>query len=345
MRVVVSVLFCEMGSGSNPHDALFKAVFAQPEHAGGELRAVLPETLVQALDWTTVEHRPGSFVDPELAERHTDLLFSIRARGGEQILVYVLLEHQSRSDRLMPYRLLVYKIRIWERWRYDHDPGQCLPAIVPVVLYHGEQRWSAPQSLEHLMDVPTGLEETLRAYIPTSRYIVDDLSAIPDETLRARAVTVMTALGKLAVVCLTHVRAQEDPVEVLSNWVDLIHEVLRAPTGLEALGLVMRYMMLVNDRAAPDALQSFLEREVGPEAKEAVVTPGQRLIEQGVQQGLQQGEVEGERKLLLRQLRQRFGDELEPEMEQRIATATAAEIEAWGLRVLSATTLDDVLAN
>lgn len=106
-----------------------------------------------------------------------------------------------------------------------------------------------------------------------------------------------------------------------------------------------RHMMLVNDRAAPEVLQSFLEREAGPEAKEAVATPGQRLIEQGVQQGLQQGKVEGERKLLLRQLRQRFGDELEPETVQRIATATAAEIEAWGLRVLSATTLDDVLAN
>lgn len=68
----------------------------------------------------------------------------------------------------------------------------------------------------------------------------------------------------------------------------------------------MRYMMLVNDRAEPDVLQSFLEREVGPEAKEAVVTPAQRLIEQGVQQG---------------------------------------EIESWALRVLSAATLDDVLAN
>lgn len=297
--------------------------------------------------------RPGSFVDPELAERHTDLLFSIRSRGGEETLVYMLLEHQSRSDRFMPYRLLAHKIRIWERWRHDHEEGQGLPAIVPVVLYHGEQPWSAPQSLEHLVDMPAGLEEALSAYIPTSRYIVDDLSAIPDEALRSRAV--MTALGKLTVVCFTHIRAQEDPVEVLGDWVDLIHEVLQAPTGFEALGLVMRYMMLVNDRAEPDVLQSFLEREVGPEAKEAVVTPGQRLIEQGIekgvrqglQQGLQQGrqlgEVDGERKLLLRQLHQRFGDELDPETERRIATAAAAEIETWALRVLSATTLNEVL--
>lgn len=328
-----------MGGGSSPHDALFKAVFAQPEHAGGELRAVLPESLAQALDWSTLERRPGSFVDPELAQRHTDLLFSVHARGGEQLLVYVLLEHQSRSDRLMPYRLLVYQVRIWERWRRDHDEAQRLPAIVPVVLYHGEQPWSAPQSLEHLVDIPAGIREVLRSYVPTSRYLVDDLSAIPDEALRARAA--MTALGKLAVVCFTHVRAQDDPVEVLGRWVDLIHEVLQAPTGFEALGLVMRYMMLVNDRAEPDVLQSFLEREIGPEAKEAIVTPGQRLIEQGVQQG----KVEGEREILLRQLRQRFGNELGPETERRVAAATATEIESWALRVLSATTLEDVLAN
>lgn len=93
---------------TNPHDALFKAVFAQPEHARGELQEVLPAPVAGALDWTTLTHVPGSFVTPELAERHTDLLFSVQVRGGGDALVYLLFEHQSTPDPHMAFRLLRY---------------------------------------------------------------------------------------------------------------------------------------------------------------------------------------------------------------------------------------------
>lgn len=46
---------------SSPHDALFKAVFGQPEHARGALRAVMPAVLGDALDWASLAACPGSF--------------------------------------------------------------------------------------------------------------------------------------------------------------------------------------------------------------------------------------------------------------------------------------------
>ncbi|HMG57638.1 MAG TPA: Rpn family recombination-promoting nuclease/putative transposase, partial [Kofleriaceae bacterium] len=77
---------------SSPHDALFKAVFAQPEHARGALRSVLPAAFAHALDWPTLAHCPGSFIDPALSERHTDLLFSVSWHDGGEALVYLLFE-------------------------------------------------------------------------------------------------------------------------------------------------------------------------------------------------------------------------------------------------------------
>jgi len=38
---------------THPHDALFKRVFAVPEHAASELRAVLPTDVAQRVDWST----------------------------------------------------------------------------------------------------------------------------------------------------------------------------------------------------------------------------------------------------------------------------------------------------
>lgn len=60
---------------------------------------------------------------------------------------------------------------------------------------------------------------------------------------------------------------------------------------------------------------------------------------------LQEGLEQGERKVLLRQLRRRFGVEVDGEIERRIAAAPAEQIEVWAERVLSAATLAELLAD
>jgi predicted transposase YdaD len=108
---------------------------------------------------------------------------------------------------------------------------------------------------------------------------------------------------------------------------------------------VLCYILEVNDHVEREALQALLERELGPEAKEAIVTAGQQLIEQGRQEGRREGRREGECALLLRQLRRRFGDAVNADIEQRIATASIEQIDTWAERVLSAATLTELLAD
>jgi hypothetical protein len=122
---------------STPHDALFKYVFSQPEHVAGELRALLPADVSQHLDWSSLTPVPASFVDERLAGRHADLLFSVSCRGRET-LIYVLLEHQSRSDALMPFRLLRYVVRIWDSFLAARPEARALPPVLPVVIHHGD---------------------------------------------------------------------------------------------------------------------------------------------------------------------------------------------------------------
>jgi hypothetical protein len=50
-------------------------------------------------------------------------------------------------------------------------------------------------------------------------------------------------------------------------------------------------------------------------------------------------------KAKMRQLRQRFGAEVDPHVEQRIATASVEQIETWSGRVLTAATLAELLAD
>ena len=89
-------------------------MFAQQRHAEGLLKSLLPLEVASQLDWASLELRPGSFVDPSLRARHTDLLFSVQSRQ-QPVLLYVLVEHQSTVDRMMPLRAVIYAGRVWDR--------------------------------------------------------------------------------------------------------------------------------------------------------------------------------------------------------------------------------------
>ncbi|HYO14664.1 MAG TPA: DUF4351 domain-containing protein [Thermoanaerobaculia bacterium] len=65
------------------------------------------------------------------------------------------------------------------------------------------------------------------------------------------------------------------------------------------------------------------------------------IREQGRQEGWQEGRQEGEARLVLRQLRLKFGP-LEPEIEDRVRSADAERLLEWGDRVLTAENLQDV---
>ena len=62
---------------------------------------------------------------------------------------------------------------------------------------------------------------------------------------------------------------------------------------------------------------------------------------EGRAEGRAKGRLDGERRVLLRQLRKRFGT-IPMDVEKRVASATEAELEAWTDRVLGAATLDEV---
>jgi hypothetical protein len=87
----------------------------------------------------------------------------------------------------------------------------------------------------------------------------------------------------------------------------------------------------------------------GPEAKDTIMTAGERLIQQGeergIEQGIEPGIEQGERAVLLRLLRQRFGNQVAPETERRIATASNDQLATWVERMLSTATLTQLLAD
>ncbi len=167
-----------------------------------------------------------------------------------------------------------------------------------------------------------------------------EISHETDEALRARAIT---ALARLSLWCLRHAREPWELVDRLGAWVDLVREVRRAPHGVAALVLIMRYIFLTNEPGKPEELVARLLAAVGEEGKEEIMTAADQLMERGREQGLKQGLELGRREMLLDLLRERFGV-LSGAVIARVTAAGLVELQAWSKRVLTAPGLDDVFA-
>lgn len=319
---------------ARPHDAIFKETFSDLDNARGQLRAVLPPEVSALLDWDTLRLEPGTFIDDRLSETLSDLLFSVRIAGRE-VRLYLLFEHQSRADPLMPYRALVYVVRIWDRWLSDHEDVKRLPPVIPVLLAQVEGRWTAPTELIDVIDFASDAErEAIGPWVPACRLLVDDLALVTDAVIDARPVP---ARAKLILAALREVRRKTDLEATVATWGGWLRAVTVATQST-----FMRYIPLARPGLDLQRLAALL-RTIDPRAEETAMTTARELIEQGMAQGEAKGELAGRQAVLHKLLRLRFGS-VTPEAAERIARADVGTLDRWVERVLTATSVDDVLA-
>ena len=171
----------------DPHDRFFKETFGRPENAVPLLKGMLPSALGEAIDWPTLQREEATFLDETLAQRASDLLFTVEW-GGCPACLYCLFEHQRTSDPKMPLRLLRYMVRIWDRWEQEHPREDGLPLIFPVVLFQGKGGWKAPLDLRSLVRVPAKAGGDWEAFVPVFQYpVVDVADAAIHERFRGLA--------------------------------------------------------------------------------------------------------------------------------------------------------------
>jgi len=277
-------------------------------------------------------------------ERHTDLLYRVQlADEGPPALLYLLFEHQSSPDAQLPFRLLRYLVRIWERWQARHPATGGLPPVVPLVLYHGMQPWRAPRRLSEMLVAPAGLLADLAPHTAECGFLLQDLSHVPDDQLKG------TALLRMALLLLKHVHDPELP-RLLPRWAATWRQVLEA-SGWQGIRLVLKYVLESAEQVGVDDLRQLFRNDLRLEAGEDVVmTVADRLRAEGREEGREEGRQEGReegrkegKRLLLRLLTLRFRELPEPVVAW-VQGATPEELELWAERILTAASLDEVFA-
>ncbi len=278
----------------NPHDKFFKEVLSRREAAGDFLRYYLPTDVVRLLDLSSLEMSKDSFVDKELQERFSDLLYKVSLRDGGDAYVYILFEHKSYPEPLIAFHLLRYMVRIWEQ---SLKQGLKLAPIVPVVVYHGQAEWRIALNFAGLFDVA----EAVAAFQLDYRYWLCDLRQYSDEEIRGGAIL------RVGMLLLKYI-FQEEMGERLGEILSLLRELMDRRSGLEYLETVLRYLSQGTDKMTAEDLRKVVE-ETFPEGGEVMHTIAREWKEQGLQEGLQQGMRHGFLRAIELGLGLKFGSE------------------------------------
>jgi len=322
------------GVTSRPHDALFKAAFGSAEGAAGLLRAVLPTELVAAIEWSTLVVEGASFIDEDLADLYSDVLFSARLRGTSSVMIYVLVEHQSANHPSMPLRMLGYLVRVWERFLGQQQRPVPLPAIVPVLISHVPGGWTAPTAFD-AMFAPDPVTIGAAPFVPRFELCVLDLAHRTDEEIRTWT---LGTFQKLALAMLRDARDHTRLPETLAAWGDHLHDLhevaLRAPTGMRAFAQLLRYIWRVTGHVRFRAFRDTLLQQL-PAARETVMTIYEEIVNEGRKEGRQEGRKEGLEESVRKLMTLKFGP-LDPVLDARIGSASAEDLDRFLSRILTA---------
>ncbi len=321
-----------------PHnypDRAMRDALLDPDNLRALVRAVAPD-LADRLDYSRLEVVGKPYFLDDWRSRDRDILVRLPFRDavGGEVLVCILIEHQSDADPVMPLRMLVYAVFYWEQewkaWEDQHQRGQelRLTPIVPIVLHTGPQPWDKSRALADLFNVPP----EIRAWLPTWAMPIWDLPThTVEELVRSddafwQALAVVRAERSTQDEFLAALRQALTRMEPLGTqkpvrW----HQLLRMVLHWGLFRRPRREHQQVLETARDSHATVQLRSEVEKMSQLTEKTWEEELTEKLTEKFLKEGELRAYRATLRKQLEQRF-QTLPEELLRRIAAAEAESL-------------------
>jgi predicted transposase/invertase (TIGR01784 family) len=142
------------------HDSGYKRLFSNKTIFRQLIQTFVEEEWVPQLDFERAERLDKSFVSEHYKETEADIIYKVPLLESDTVIyLCLLIEFQSSVQRFMILRTLQYKCDFYMDFVLSnkHVRGLLLPAMFPLVLYNGEDRWTAPANIDQLIETEIDL--------------------------------------------------------------------------------------------------------------------------------------------------------------------------------------------
>ena len=273
----------------NPHDRFFKETFGKVEVAKDFLNNYLPENIIKVIDVDTLEPQKDSFINEELHEGFSDLLFKANINNREGY-IYFLFEHKSYTSKDIAFQLLKYMVEIWET-KSKKEKADELPVIVPLVVYHGKDRWKTGSTLGEMITGYEDLPEDIKKLTPNYKYLLYDLSRYTDDEIKGEA--------QLRILFTTFrdifTKDSKGLQDSIFRAISYLRELDDKQTGIEYFETLMRYIFNARADLTRADFNSVVKKieTTYPEGSEVVMTLAEIFREEGKEEGILKGMEKG----------------------------------------------------
>ena len=271
----------------NPHGKFFKSTFGNVAIAKDFLNNYLPQDLIHIIDIDTLEPQKDSYIDEKLMESFSDLLFKVDINNRDGY-VYILFEHKSYPSRDIAFQLLKYMVRIWDK---KIEELGCLPVIIPLVIYHGKDKWNIGYRLEDIVSGYNKIPEDIKMLIPNYRYLLYDFSKFSDEAIKGEV------RNRIAIMLMRDIQGKsiENILEILYEAAELLQQLEDKDTGLEYFETLVRYVFGARMDFQKNSYSRLVKKieTTYPEGSDLIMTLAERFREEGHKRGIEEGLKQG----------------------------------------------------
>ncbi len=199
------------------HDELSRKFLTDIGTARDFLRLHLDKDIVAKCDLDTLTIESGSYIEDDLKKFASDIVYKVDLVDNTSCAyVYMLIEHQSRPEKLMPLRILRYQLAILQKHIDENKVEGDLPLVVPMVFYNGKASpYPYATDIKELF-----ADREIIDKLPLGNFGLVDLTIMSNEEILEH--------GKLALLEMVmkhiHVRDFRNVVRYLYNAVYIAHD-------------------------------------------------------------------------------------------------------------------------
>lgn len=186
------------------HDKIFREILQNPK----EMAQFINNFTKHQINVDELENYSENYITKDFKYKQADIVYKIK---GEEI--YFLVEHQTKVDYSMPYRILNYCVEIIRRAVDEQKLNKATykyPKVVPIVLYTGNAKWKASNSFAMSQINKEGYEEEI---IDLSYKLIDVNNYEVENLIQCK-----TLLGN--VMILEKCKSNQEVVECLKRIIE-----------------------------------------------------------------------------------------------------------------------------
>ena len=288
---------------NHQHDKIFRTVLDRKSDA----IVLINKALNTQLELQDIEKYNSSFINKVFQNREADIVYKIKDRS-----IFILIEHQTKVDYLMPYRILEYEVAIMQS-AIDLDKiknkESKIPLVISIVLYTGNKKWNAKKYFEENQEKIEEIENGLGNYNLIDINEMTEKELLEDNSFISKMILIEKS------------KNTENIVEILEKIVKITKE-----EDKETLRRIIS--IILEEKIGITKAKELIEKMEGDEGNMLAVVDmirreNQMYIEIGKKEGKIEGKLEEKIKIVTNMLKEKFN----VEMIQKITGVDKEEIE------------------